>query len=295
LVVLAMIFCFFPGIFGVFSIFGVFFGFMSNQLAHQQMEGVHALWNHRENLWESFVLPLFVRSTVQSSVLVLNMRCSADAAEHKSWSPWLCIRDPSPPTRSEATLRCCLEKRRRDLKKVISVTPIYLVPKVLVPFRFLDGVVNNLTCILRVSAPQMSSWTCMSKMWSCVVKDSWKMVDVSQVMISNTITCKIHTSRLTTHVWNELNYYCSCTEILALMSMKLELLSPLLSDSPFLSSKSFSDFRCSFTTRNRDPHFAMFFEGFWHVFFCFPIFDVRSQREIETHILPCFLRTKYSK
>jgi hypothetical protein len=118
----------------------------------------------------------------------------------------------------------------------------------------------------------MSSWTCMSKMRSCVVKDSWKMVDVSQVMISNTITCKIHTSRLTTHVRNELSWNSSCTEILALMSMKLELLSPLLSDSPFLSSKSFSDFRCSFTTRNRDPHFVMFFEDFCHVFFLFSDF-----------------------
>jgi hypothetical protein len=28
------------------------------------------------------------------------------------------------------------------LKKVISVTPIYLVPKALVPIRFLDGVVK---------------------------------------------------------------------------------------------------------------------------------------------------------
>jgi hypothetical protein len=101
----------------------------------------------------------------------------------------------------------------------------------------------------------MSSWTCMSKMWSCVVKDSWKMVDVSQVMISNTITCKIHTSRLTTHVWNELSCSCNCTEILDLMSMKLELLSPLLSDSPFLSSKSF---------------------------FVFPIFDVHNAKSRPT-------------
>jgi hypothetical protein len=108
---------------------------------------------------------------------------------------------------------------------------------------------RNLTCILRVLHLQMSSWTCMSKMRSCVAKDSWKMVDVSQVMISSTITCKIHFSRLTTHVRNELSCSCSCTEILAFMSMKLELLSPLLSDSPFLSSKSF---------------------------FVFPIFDVRQ-------------------
>ena len=114
---------------------------------------------------------------------------------------------------------------------------------------------HNLTCILRVLHLQMSSWTCMSKMWSCVAKDSWKMVDVSKVMISNTITCKIHTSRLTTYVRNELNCSCSCTEILTFLSMKLELLSPLLSDSPFLSSKSF---------------------------FVFPIFDVQNAKSRPT-------------
>ncbi len=64
------------------------------------------------------------------------------------------------------------------------------------------GCARNLTCILRVLHLQMSSWTSMSKMWSCVVKDSWKMVDVSQVMITHTIICKIHGSRLTAHVWN---------------------------------------------------------------------------------------------
>jgi hypothetical protein len=67
------------------------------------------------------------------------------------------------------------------------------------------------------------------------------MVDVSQVMIDNTIPCQIHTSRLTTPLSNEL----SCTEILTLLTMKLELLSPLLSDSPFLSSKVFLFFRFS--------------------------------------------------
>jgi hypothetical protein len=110
---------------------------------------------------------------------------------------------------------------------------------VAVRIRCVSVCIRNLTCILRVLHLQMSSWTCMSKMWSCVAKDSWKVVDVSQVMISNTITCKFHTSRLTNHVRNELNCRCSCTEILALMSMKLELLSPLLSDSPFLSTKRF--------------------------------------------------------
>ena len=48
-------------------------------------------------------------------------------------------------------------------------------------------------------------------------------------MISNTITCKIHTSRLTTHGRNELTWSWSWTEILDFLSMKLELLSSLLS------------------------------------------------------------------
>ena len=66
---------------------------------------LHALWNHGENLRESFVMPLFVRSTVWSSVHVLNMRCPAAAAAHKSWPSWLCSRNPSPPPRCEAALR----------------------------------------------------------------------------------------------------------------------------------------------------------------------------------------------
>ncbi len=67
---------------------------------------LHTLWNHGENLSESFVMPLFVRCTVWSSVLVLNMRCPVSADEHKSWSPWLCSRNPSPPPHREATFRC---------------------------------------------------------------------------------------------------------------------------------------------------------------------------------------------
>ncbi len=71
---------------------------------------LHTLWNHRENLWESFVMPLFVRSTVCSSVLVLKMRCSVATPKgtpaHKSSHPWLCSRNPSPPARSEAELWC---------------------------------------------------------------------------------------------------------------------------------------------------------------------------------------------
>jgi hypothetical protein len=59
------------------------------------------------------------------------------------------------------------------------------------------------------------------------------------------ITCQIHASRHTTPLSNELSCSCSCTEILALLTMKMELLSPLLSDSPFLSSKVFCFFRFS--------------------------------------------------
>ncbi len=69
------------------------------------------------------------------------------------------------------------------------------------------------------------------------------MVDVSQVMIVHTITCQIHSSRHTTPLRNELSCSCNCTEILDLFTMKMELLSPLLSDSPFLSSKVFCFFR----------------------------------------------------
>ena len=109
------------------------------------------------------------------------------------------------------------------------------------PFEFAEFLccARNLTCILRVLHLRMSSWTCMSKMRSCVAKDSWKMVNVSQVMITHTIICKIHASRLTTHVRNELSCSCSCTEILAFLTVKLELLSPLLSDSSLLSTKFF--------------------------------------------------------
>jgi hypothetical protein len=135
-------------------------------------------------------------------------------------------------------------------------------------------------------------------MRSCVAKDSWKMVDVSQVMISNTITCEIHTSRLTTHVRNELSCSCSCTEILALMSMKLELLSPLLSDSPFLSSKSFFVFPIF------DVYNAKSRPTFYHVFwgrntvnkyrngnyrYCIILTVFRPKTKIETRLL-CEIR-----
>ena len=65
------------------------------------------------------------------------------------------------------------------------------------------------------------------------------MVDVCQVMMDHTIICKIQTSRLTTILRHESRCSCRCTEILAFLTMKLELPSPLLSDSPFFSSKSF--------------------------------------------------------
>ena len=113
--------------------------------------------------------------------------------------------------------------------------------------------VSNLTCILVVLHLQMSSRTCMSKIRSCVPRDSGNHVDVSQVMIDHTIIFEIHTSRLTTLVCNEVRCNCSCTEILVFLTMNLELLSPPLSDSPFLSSNSFlcfSNFRL-FKTQNR--------------------------------------------
>ncbi len=58
-------------------------------------------------------------------------------------------------------------------------------------------------------------------------------------MIANTIICQIHVSRLTAPLSNELNCSCCSTEILTLLTMKLEFLSPLQSDSQFLSSKDF--------------------------------------------------------
>ena len=115
------------------------------------------------------------------------------------------------------------------------------------PFEFIAFLcgVFNLTFILVGLHLQMSSQTCMWKMRSCGAQDSGTMVDVSQVMIAHTITCQIHVSRHTTPWRNELNWNCSYTEILSLLTMKLELLSPLLSDSPFLSSKVFLFFRFS--------------------------------------------------
>jgi hypothetical protein len=60
----------------------------------------------------------------------------------------------------------------------------------------------------------------------------WTMLDISQVMydimIDHANICKIHTSRLTTLVCNEVICSCSFTKILAFLSMKLDLLSPLL-------------------------------------------------------------------
>jgi hypothetical protein len=67
---------------------------------------LHTLWNHRENLWESLVVSLLVRSTVCFSVHVLNTRCPTAAVAHNSCPSWLCSRNPSPPHRYEAVLRC---------------------------------------------------------------------------------------------------------------------------------------------------------------------------------------------
>ena len=94
---------------------------------------------------------------------------------------------------------------------------------------------------------------------------SWKtvgsMVDVCQVMIAHTIIGKIQVSRLTTLVCNESRSSCSCTEILAFLTMKLESPCPLLSHSPFLSSKHFFSFLPFSIVRkqNLDPCFNMIF------------------------------------
>jgi hypothetical protein len=55
------------------------------------------------------------------------------------------------------------------------------------------------------------------------------MVDVFQVMIVNTIICKIQDSRLTTLVCNESRCNFKCSEILDILTMNLELKSPLFS------------------------------------------------------------------
>jgi hypothetical protein len=62
---------------------------------------------------------------------------------------------------------------------------------------------------------------------------------VCQVMVDHTIICKIQVSRLTTFVCNESRCSCNCTEILVFLTTKLELPSPLLSDSPFSPLNSF--------------------------------------------------------
>ncbi len=85
-------------------------------------------------------------------------------------------------------------------------------------------------------------------------KTVWTMVDVSQVMIDHTIICKIHVSRLTTLVRNEVNCTCRCTKILVFLSMKLEL---LVSPSKDFFLFPFSD--CP-KTENRDPPFCHVFD-----------------------------------
>ena len=107
------------------------------------------------------------------------------------------------------------------------------------PFEFVVFLCDtcNLTCILVDLHFQMSSRKCLWKMMTCVVQDSGTMVDVSQVMIDHTIVCKIHGSRLTTIVRNELNYSCSCTKVLVFLSMKLGNPISFPIESPFLSTK----------------------------------------------------------
>jgi hypothetical protein len=68
------------------------------------------------------------------------------------------------------------------------------------------------------------------------------MVDVCQVLIDHTIIGKIQSSSLTTLVCYESRCSCSCTEILAFLTMKLELLPLLLSHPAFLTSKHFFSF-----------------------------------------------------
>ena len=94
---------------------------------------LHTLWNHRENLWESFVMSLFVRSTVCSSLLVFKMRCSVAAAAHKSWPPWLCSRNPL--LRPTAKPHC-------DVGKPSNVVQMRIVVKKLLNSRHHPGIVK---------------------------------------------------------------------------------------------------------------------------------------------------------
>ncbi len=113
---------------------------------------------------------------------------------------------------------------------------------------------GNLTCILGSLNLQMSGQTSCQGCGPVSDKTVGTMVDVCQVMIDHTIICKIQVSRLNTLVRNLSRWNYSFTEILTFLTMKMELPS-LLSDSPFLSSKSFLfffDFQL-FGTQNRDP------------------------------------------
>jgi hypothetical protein len=87
------------------------------------------------------------------------------------------------------------------------------------------------------------------------------MVDVCQVMVAHTIICKIQASRLSTLVRNESRCSCSCTEILAFLTTKLELPSPLLSDSPFSPPNSFFVFLYFQIVRNAKSR-----PTFWRTF-----------------------------
>jgi hypothetical protein len=113
------------------------------------------------------------------------------------------------------------------------------------------------------------------------------MVDVCQVMIVHTIICKIQASRLTTLVSNEWRWRCNCTEILDFLTMKLELPSPLLSDSPFLSSEQFFCF-----SKSRPPFGMTFPRPCDHKFSITAIvviekFIVKIDRKPKTPLLGC--------
>ncbi len=117
------------------------------------------------------------------------------------------------------------------------------VSKSWLPFKLVVFLVGEytLTCIPGPVHLHMSRRTCMSKMWSCVAPDSGN-VDVCQVMIAHTIIGKIQASSLTTLVCYESRSNWNCTEILVFLTMKLELLPPLLSHPSFLTSKHFFSF-----------------------------------------------------
>ena len=114
-----------------------------------------------------------------------------------------------------------------------------------------------------------------------------------EVMMDHSIICKIHGSRLTIHVSNEVRCSWSYTKILVFLSMKMELLCPLLFVSSCLSSKRFffPHFR---KHKNPDTFFhnlsivcAMgFFQILHDYFFSFSFFP--SPCSSGAHLLNCY-------